>query len=204
MKCTSLQKLELSACESLKTFPEIIGEMKYITRINLIATSIEKVPISFQNLTGLIQLDIKGNGMLRLPSSIVSMPNLSVRFSGCIFPKLEDKLSFMVTTSPKSRTHISLTKCNLSDEYLPIVITWSANLKMLNLSGHNFTILPECIKDYRFLFHLRLDDCKFLREIRGIPPNLEYLSAIRCNSLTSSCKNMLLNQVLCFYSLCLT
>ena len=108
-------------------------------------------------------------------------------------------INWVVTTSPESRTLISLKKCNLSDECLPIVIMWSANVEMLNLSKHNFTILPECIKDFQFLSSLTLDDCKFLREIRGIPPNLKWLSAKHCKSLTSSTRNMLLNQV--FFSL---
>jgi len=199
LKSTSLQELELSYCESLKTFPEILGEMKNIKRIALENTSIEKVPVSFQNLTGLLYLIIEGKGMLRLPSSICNMPNLSdIIVDGCIFLKLDDKLSSMVSTSPKE---ITLKNCNLSDEFLPILVMWSANVKSLDLSGNNFTILPECIKDCHFLWYLRLDDCKCLREIRGIPPNLKRLSAKQCKSLTSSCKNMLLNQV--FFSCCI-
>lgn len=193
LKLTSLQELELSYCESLKTFPEILGEMKNIRLFYLKGTPIENVPVSFQNLTGLLLLTIKGMGMLRLPSSIISMPNLSdVIVDGGIL-QLDDKLSSMVTPSQK---YIKMKKCNLSDEFLPILVMWSANVESLDLSGNNFTILPECIKDCHFLSDLRLDDCKCLREIRGIPPNLKHLSARNCNSLTSSCRNMLLNQEL--------
>ncbi|RHN52479.1 putative TIR domain, winged helix-turn-helix DNA-binding domain-containing protein [Medicago truncatula] len=152
MKSASLRRLGLAYCTSLKTFPEILGEMKNITHISLMKTSIDKLPVSFQNLTGLQIFFIEGNVVQRLPSSIFRMPNLSkITFYRCIFPKLDDKWSSMVSTSP---TDIQLVKCNL------------------------------------------LDDCKCLREIRGIPPNLKHLSAIRCKSLTSSCKNMLLNQEL--------
>jgi len=194
MKSASLRILELAYCRSLKTFPEILGEMKNITSISLMKTSIEKLPVSFQNLMGLQNFFIEGNVLQRLPISIFRMPNLSkITFYRCIFPKLDDKWSSMVSTSP---TDIQLVKCNLSDEILPIVVMWSANVELLNLSENNFTILPECIKHCHFLWSLRLDDCKCLREIRGIPPNLKHLSAIRCKSLTSSSKNMLLNQVL--------
>jgi Leucine-rich repeat (LRR) protein len=110
LKSASLQELRLSYCESLKTFPEILGEMKNITHIHLFDTSIEKVPVSFQNLTGLVNLNIVGNGMLRLPSGIFRMPNLSNIISeGCRFPKKNDKLSSMVSTSPE---HVQLKKCN--------------------------------------------------------------------------------------------
>jgi Leucine-rich repeat (LRR) protein len=197
LKLTSLQELELSYCESLKTFPEILGEVKNIKRITLTNTSIQKLPLSFQNLTGLNDIWILRNGMLRLPSSIFSMPNLSsIEVDGCILPKLDEKLSSMVTTIPEHHLYIELKKCNLSDEFLPILVMWSANVECLDLSGNNFTILPECIKDFHLLWSLTLDDCKYLREIRGIPPKLKLLSATNCKSLTSSSRNMLLNQVL--------
>jgi len=199
LKSTSLRGLELSFCFGLQNFPEILGEMKNITHITFEQTSISKLPDSFQNLTGLRSLSIEGFGrLIRLPSSIFRMPNLSNIFSeDCLFPKKIDKLSSMVLTSPKG---IKLKKCNLSDEFLPILVMWSANVEWLDLSGNNFTILPECIKDFQFLSSLTLDDCKCLREIRGIPPNLKYLSTKYCKSLTSSCRNMLLNQVLfCFF-----
>lgn len=49
---------------------------------------------------------------------------------------------------------------------------------------------------------LHLDNCKELREIRGLPPNIEYLSAINYTLLTSKSKERLMNKVsdLCFES----
>ncbi|MCH83214.1 disease resistance protein, partial [Trifolium medium] len=67
MKLTSLEQLELSFCESLKWFPEILGQMKNTKIIVLKGTVIEEFPFSFQNLTGLHTLGIWGSGMLRLP-----------------------------------------------------------------------------------------------------------------------------------------
>ncbi|XP_039682591.1 TMV resistance protein N [Medicago truncatula] len=197
LKLTSLDELRLSDCKNLNNFPEILGEMNNIKRICWENTSIKEVPVSFQNLTKLLYLTIKGKGMVRLPSSIFRMPNLSdITAEGCIFPKLDDKLSSMLTTSPNRLWCITLKSCNLSDEFLPIFVMWSAYVRILDLSGNNFTILPECIKDCHLLSDLILDDCKCLREIRGIPLNLTNLSAANCKSLTSSCRNMLLNQEL--------
>ncbi|KAL2334262.1 hypothetical protein Fmac_015475 [Flemingia macrophylla] len=89
-----------------------------------------------------------------------------------------------------------LRSCNLSDGFFPTVIPWFANVKELDLSSNNFTIIPECIKQCQFLTRLYLDNCERLQEIRGIPPNLKYFSAIKCLSLTASCRSMFLSQEL--------
>ncbi|KAI5445237.1 hypothetical protein KIW84_013474 [Lathyrus oleraceus] len=91
---------------------------------------------------------------------------------------------------------LHLFNSNLSDESLPKFLTLFANVQKLDLSANHFTILPECLKDCDFLYKLCLDDCKNLKEIRGIPPNLKYFSAQSCVSLTSSSRRLLLNQEL--------
>ncbi|MCH79902.1 disease resistance protein [Trifolium medium] len=131
----------------------------------------------------------------RLPCSILMMPKLSwiLVHGRHLLPKESDKPSSIVSSKVKS---LVLIECNLTGESLPIVLKWFANVTNLNLSKSNFTILPECIKEHRSLSRLYLDDCKFLQEIRGIPPNLKFLSALNCESLSSSCRSMLLNQEL--------
>ncbi|PNX81671.1 disease resistance-like protein [Trifolium pratense] len=84
---------------------------------------------------------------------------------------------------------IVLTECNLTDESLPIVRKWFANVTYLDIK-------VECIKELRSLTRLNLDDCKRLQEIRGIPSYLKRLSALNCESLGSSCRKMQLNQEL--------
>ncbi|CAJ2667212.1 unnamed protein product [Trifolium pratense] len=194
----SLQKLELSCCYRLNNFPKILGKMDNIEDIDLIGTSIEELPDSFQNLTRLneLLLVVEGHRMLiRLPSWILMMPKL---YHICLYgyhvlPNQCDKPSSMVSSKLKS---LGLRKCNLTDESLPIILKLFSNVTHLDLSMTNITILPECIKEHRSLRSLRLDDCKCLQEIRGIPPNLKYLSALNCESLSSSCRSMLINQEL--------
>ncbi|GAU37592.1 hypothetical protein TSUD_365130 [Trifolium subterraneum] len=79
--------------------------------------------------------------------------------------------------------HIDFLSCNISDEFIRTSLAWFSNVVELNLSANNFTILPACIKECRLLAILILDYCMHLREIGGIPPNLETFSAIRCTSL---------------------
>ncbi|RHN52466.1 putative leucine-rich repeat domain, L domain-containing protein [Medicago truncatula] len=169
--------------------------MENLESIFLKETSIKELPNSFQNLSGLRNLLLDGFRMfLRLPSSILVMPKLSwVLVQGRhLLPKQCDKPSSMVSSNVKS---LVLIECNLTGESLPIIFKWFANVTNLNLSKSNITILPECIKELRSLERLYLDCCKLLQEIRAIPPNLKFLSAINCESLSSSCRSMLLDQL---------
>ncbi|XP_045817185.1 disease resistance protein Roq1-like [Trifolium pratense] len=195
MKLTSLYQLDLSSCASLKSFPEILEEMENIASLVLVGTSIEELPFSFHNLTGLHSLQIEARGILKLTNSIIMMPKLlwiTIK-GGLLLPNQNVKLNSMMSSNVQK---LQLIECNLSEESLAMLLMWFTNVKYLNLSGSNVTILPECIKESHFLRRLYLDDCKWLREIRGVPPNLKHLSALRCKSLTSSCRSMLLNKEL--------
>ncbi|CAJ2667222.1 unnamed protein product [Trifolium pratense] len=195
----SLQKLELSFCKSLKNFPEILGKMESIQTICFRETLIEELPDSFQHLTKLIQLVLlvaeAHQLLIRIPSSILMMPKLNkLRLCGYhLLPNQSDKPSSMVSSKVK---YLRLDECKLKDDSLPIILKLFANLTHLDLSLSNFTILPECIKEHQSLISLNLDDCTRLQEIRGIPPNLKFLSALNCELLSSSCTSMLLNQEL--------
>ncbi|KAG4991510.1 hypothetical protein JHK87_024967 [Glycine soja] len=175
-------------CHSLESFPEILGKMENITELVLEASAIKELPFSFQNLIRLQILQLRCCGMFRLPSSFVMMPRLAKiiawELKGWLFPEQvegEERVSSMVSSNVDC---LYLSGCNLSDEILSIGLTWFANVKDLDLSRNNFTVLPEYISDY----------CQSLREIRGILPNIEHFSARNCKSLTSSCRSSLLNQ----------
>jgi len=167
----SLKKLELSYCESLKSFPELLCKMTNIKDIFLLHTPIEELPFSFQNLSELHVLQIYLVRMLR-------------------FPKHNDKMYSIVFSNV---TELNLLYCNLSDDCLQTVLKWCSNVKNLNLSGNKFKTLPECLSECHRLWNLNVEFCCRLEDIRGIPPNLNYFSALRCKSLSSSSRRMLLN-----------
>jgi len=173
----SLKELELSECRSLMSFPKLLHKMTNIKEIWFDDTSIGPLPSSFQNLSDFRSLTLWGCGMLR-------------------FPKHNDKMYCIVFSN---LTELSLQNCNLSDECLPIFLKWCVNLEQLDLSKNNFKILPECLSGCRLIWNLNLYSCKSLEEIRGIPPNLNYLSAMKCESLSYSSRRMLLNKVCCFF-----
>ncbi|XP_039682548.1 disease resistance-like protein CSA1 [Medicago truncatula] len=170
----SLNELDLSFCESLKNFPKLLCKMTNIKEIGISYTSIGELPSSFQNLNELDELSVVECGMMR-------------------FPKQNDQMYSIVFSNLRK---LSLSDCNLSDECLPIFLKWCVNVKLLDLSWNNFKFIPECLSECYLLNNLRLDNCKSLEEIRGIPPNLERLSAMGCKSLSSSSRRMLLSQKL--------
>jgi len=180
IQLTSLELLELSYCYRLKKFPEILVKMENIVGIDLEETSIDELPDSFQNLIGIQYLILDGHGIfLRFPCSTLMMPKMSsidVQHY-CLLPKQSDKPISMVSSNVQVTV---LTNCNLTDESLPIVLRWFTNVTYLHLSKSNFTILPECIEEHHSLRILNI------------------LFALNCESLSSSCRSMLLNQVLCF------
>ncbi|XP_016205522.1 TMV resistance protein N-like isoform X3 [Arachis ipaensis] len=183
----SLEELRLSGCSSLENFPEILEKMEKITGLHLEHTGIKALPLSFQKFSRLQQLTLNENKYCKIPSAIVMMPELvMITVTPLENERLsiegEETVSSMVSSNVE---YLSISRCNLSDDFFP-----------LDLRGNDFTFLPECIKECHFLRKLSVDYCPNLKEIRGIPPNLEHFSAIGCKSWTSSCTSMLTNQEL--------
>ncbi|KEH29802.1 functional resistance protein KR1, putative [Medicago truncatula] len=166
----SLEELDLSFCERLKSFPELLCKMTNTKAIGMCITSTRELPFSFQNLS----LSLWGCKMLRFPKHNEKM--YSIMFSNV------EALDF----NPKY----------LQYECLQIVLKSCVNVKFLDLSFGYFKILPECLNECHLMETLILNLSKHLEEIRGFPPNLKYLEALECKSLSSSSRRMLLSQQL--------
>jgi Leucine-rich repeat (LRR) protein len=195
----SLKDLELSCCDRLQSFPEILCEIKDIPEINISLTSIKEFPPSFQKLTGLTDISIEwllGEGMFGFPSFISEMPKLKR-----IHLERIDMLSIpnSSSTTLSNVEVLTLHYNNLSDECLPTIFLWCSNVKYLRLNSGSFKILPECLKECRHLRQLEVSFCKNLEEIRGIPPNLDILIAEYSKPLNSSSRSMLVNKVILLF-----
>ncbi|XP_058722609.1 disease resistance protein RPV1-like [Vicia villosa] len=193
LKLNSLLVLELSLCSSLTKFPEILDKMNNISTITLRDTGIKEFPSSFQNLTKLYSLYIHGHGKLIFPSSIPMMSKLfEVVINGYsqLVTKPNDELSSLLSSNVKN-IEIQTSK----HKFLAVTLTLFSNVETLDISYSDIKILPECIKICCFLKNIYLDDCVYLEEIRGIPPNLKRFS-LGSELLTSSSKIMLVNQEL--------
>ncbi|MED6203786.1 hypothetical protein PIB30_002549 [Stylosanthes scabra] len=201
-----LETLKLSYCGSLENFPEILQEMKNVTELFLYNTSIKDLPCSFRNLSGLSYLDMGKNKMCRMPSVIVMMPqlaNCTIGNKGKVSGEQEKEglqlqvegiLTHSLCSSKLKTLHLNNLKEGLSDGFFPLALAWFPNLTLLDLRGSNFTILPECIQEFRFLKGLNVDNCEHLREIRGSSPCLTYFTALNCKSLSHMGTSVLLNQ----------
>ncbi|XP_057759366.1 disease resistance protein RPV1-like [Arachis stenosperma] len=171
-KLPSLEDLRLSGCSSLEYFPEIPDEMENLEMLNLSNTGIKDLPCSFHNLSGLWFLKMSRNEMCKIPSVIGMMPRLhQCHISGGgnlgrISRKQEDGLHRILTHSLPSHNMIclSLRNSNLLDEFFPLALACFPNLEHLDLIGNNFTVLPECMQEFRFLYWINVDECKHLNQ----------------------------------------
>ncbi|CAJ2667105.1 unnamed protein product [Trifolium pratense] len=184
LRLTSLEKFNLSYCLSLKSFPKILGEIRNIPGLLLYETPIKAFP--FRNLTPPPTSYPCKCGIAQFPNRVVAMSMLAeftIMGEGKVIPMQSSHVEY-----------ICLRSCELSDEYLSTSLMLFANVKELHLTNNHFTVLPKSIEKCHFLWRLVLDDCEELQEIKGIPPCLRMLSALNCQSLTSSSKSKLLNQ----------
>jgi Leucine-rich repeat (LRR) protein len=200
IKLSSLKSLILNWCSSLQTFPTILGKMDNLISISIEGTGIEELPPSIGNLVALQELSMTSCLSLKeLPENIDMLHNLrNLDIEGC--PQLQSFLTKLRELGQSTLTFgnvqsLNLENCGLIDEDLPIIFNCFPNLASLVLSGNNFVTLPRCIQEYHALEMLHLDNCKQLQEVLCLPPNLQYINARNCLSLTAESSNLLLSQV---------
>lgn len=203
IRLTSLRSLILNWCSSLQNFPVILGKMDNLISISVEGTGIKELPPSIGNLVGLQELSMTSCLSLKeLPDNIDMLQNLrNLDIEGC--PQLRSFLTKLRDMGESTLTFtniqsLNLENCSLIDEDLPIIFNCFPKVASLVLSGNDFVALPSCIQEFSALQLLHLDNCKKLQEIHGIPPNLQYINAKNCTSLTAESSNLLLSQV-CLY-----
>ncbi|XP_042962528.1 disease resistance protein Roq1-like [Carya illinoinensis] len=213
LKLRSLDVLELYGCSSLRSFPEIGCEMNSLTSLNLSGTAVEELPLSIDNLTKLDKLYLdKCKNLKRLPINIIlrlqHLRDVGI-FVGCTnlvkkmgSTTMEDEISSNEeqlqelapptnSSNGSSALQVLLNRQNCFQSelnFFPIssfftMFNSSATLIDLNLSGSEFVSLPTSIKGFVALGGLYLEDCKKLKEILELPPNIDYISVRRCKSL---------------------
>ena len=166
----NLEKLSFRNCHSLITIHNSVGHLNKLEILNAKeCIKLESFPPL--QLASLKKLELSGcKSLKRFPELLGNMTNIE---------------------------EIELQQ--ISIEELPFSFGNISELCRLTISCVNFKILPECLSECHHLLEVNVNDCESLEEIRGIPPNLEKLSARGCESLSPSSRRMLLSQVCCCF-----
>lgn len=200
----SLEILKLSLCLNLGNFPQILGEMGEVKSLGLTHTGVRELPESIEKLVELQCLDVSGSRRLHKihVSSILKLTKLvSFRTKNCgLLKKFKGPFLDDVSSKNLSITRLLLNENGIRDELLVKIISCftTDHLEVLDLRENEFQVLPECLKDCHNLKREYVDHCSKLREIRGIPPNLQVFSAWNCLRLSSHSAKLLLSQVFVF------
>ncbi|KAJ0087422.1 hypothetical protein Patl1_07400 [Pistacia atlantica] len=186
----TLITLNLSYCCNLKMFPQISGNIK---KLNLIGTAIDEVPSSIECLSELDTLRLWKCGRLTsISKSIFKLKSLRM-LSLWRYRIPKSQLSSFLTCWKEFKS-LCLRFCNIKE--IPDALFCLSSLERLDLSGNIFENLPTSIKKLFQLRCLRLICCKKLRCLRLIcckklqsipelPQELERLNASNSRQLQS-------------------
>jgi Leucine-rich repeat (LRR) protein len=168
----ALEGLYLEGCKNLMNLPRSIYQLQHLD-LNLSGCSKlvkfpEKMGDNKQSMPSIVsEKELEISSCLELPPST----NSSVSNDGCsfvVFPALQN---------------LSLKNCVLSESNIFQMFNCSSKLEDLDLSGSDIVTIPACFKRFVSLLRLNLNNCKKLREISELPPNIFKVCARGCMSL---------------------
>ncbi|KAM3322642.1 hypothetical protein P3S67_003793 [Capsicum chacoense] len=209
----SLQRIYLSNCPKVDTFPEINGDMHCLKELIVSSTGIRELPSSIGNLSGLFHLNLNGcEDLVSLPNSVCNLMNLEyLHLRGCkkleklpenignlqelgILDATETAISQPPTSITKlgklrdlrfSRSHVLQHVLHSSSFILP-ELSGLSSLTALQLSNLNILGgLPEELGSLLFLNELNLSGSK----ISCLPKSIKQLLHLQCLDL-QFCQNL--------------
>ncbi|XP_057415448.1 TMV resistance protein N-like [Lotus japonicus] len=200
MYLPSLEVLNLSNCSKLEHFPDIVNKMNQPLKIYMTWASIEKLPDSICNLTGLVFMDFGYSEKLKyLPHSLFMLPNLvtfKIGLCSILGEYFRRFAHSSATTSGRSNLKtLHLDRCDLSDKDLHAILICFPKLEDLSASFNNFVSLPACINEFVHLTSLNVKSCKKLEEITELPSTIQKVNARDCCHLATKTLDMLWSQV---------
>ncbi|KAJ4719022.1 TIR-NBS-LRR disease resistance-like protein [Melia azedarach] len=160
-KLKSLQHFNLSGCSKLERLPEEIGDLEALKELKAERTAIRKVPSSIISLSNLSRLSLKRD---------VEQPHMNLQLP-------HNVLGLHVLTSLK------LSNCGITK--LPENLGQLSSLKILILDGNNFERIPKSIIHLSNLFSLNISYCERLQSLPELPCDVSYMGAQYCTSMQS-------------------
>ncbi|XP_059429066.1 TMV resistance protein N-like [Corylus avellana] len=194
-----VKTLNLNGCTNLMNLPDSVRKLQHLEKLSM--QDLNKIILpclggqtNFMNLphSCCLCLDVCSKVvefLETLEDTRQSMPNV---------PSVEESaissMAELLQLSPPMNTSDSADACSsivfpkLQQAFLSeSILFWTfgcySTLTELDLSRSYIVALPPCIRGFVRLKFLFLMECKQLREILGLPPNLIFMSANRCVSL---------------------
>ena len=181
-----LEKLILEGCTSLLEIDSSIGDLNKLIFLNLNGCkNLDSLPSSFCKLKFLETLIV--SGCFRPEEMPADLAGLQI--SGNL---PENRTATGGSTSQVSLfglcslRELDLSDCHLSDGVIPSDFWRLSSLERLNLSGNDFTVIPEGIAQLSKLSVLQLGYCQRLLGIPNLPSTVQEVDAHVCSSLRPS------------------
>ncbi|CAL2241082.1 unnamed protein product [Prunus armeniaca] len=136
----SLERLGLSNCKKLESFPEIVDKMESLIELDLGRTAIKELPASIGHLIGLEILRLSESAIKELPASIGHLIGLKILvLSGRLIKELPFSIGHLTALEALSLKGTAI-------EELPSSVKDLTVLEILDLEGcENLTNLPQII-----------------------------------------------------------
>ena len=176
-----LEKLILEGCTSLLELHSSVGDLDKLKLLNLNGcTNLVSLPSSLFKLKSLETLTL--SGCFRQKDMAVNLAILRISENATANAYGSQIPLFGL----RSLKELDLSDCHLSDGVIPTDFWGLFSLERLNLSGNDFSVIPEGITRLSKLTVLQLGYCKRLRAIPNLPPAVEEVDARGCSYLEPS------------------
>jgi hypothetical protein len=174
-------------------------------KIQMIGTSIKKLPNSVDNLIGLVSIDMEHCQKLEyLPSSLFRLPNIvafkfstTTRIPAKCF-KFGESFRRFLHDYPSQANECSTLKAidimngGLSEEDIQTILICFPKLEEVMVSdNYNLVSIPVCIN----LRVLNVSHCTSLTHISELPCTIQKIDASHCLNFSSETSDMLWDQV---------
>ncbi|XP_057754563.1 TMV resistance protein N-like isoform X2 [Arachis stenosperma] len=198
LEMSSLEKLGLSWCSSLRRLPEFGECMKQLWILSLRDTGIEELPPTLGNLAGVSELHLncfgKNTGLLLSLGCFVGLKKL-VLYS---LPQKTDGLESLTLTVRAD--YDDSDSSSREESTLSYDIAHLASLTDLDLCMGSFLRVPVSIHQLPRLTRLNLWDCRSLEVLPELPSSLRELDAGNCYSLDASNVDDVISKACCGFA----
>ncbi|KAG2666088.1 hypothetical protein I3760_15G039000 [Carya illinoinensis] len=180
-----LTTLSLKGCKSLLSLPSAIcGNLEHLEELDMNETAIRQFPSSITRLRNLKMLSFRGSS--GPPKSFLRL------FVTCLLGNPDTGLVLPPSFSSTlwSLNKLNLSYCHLMDGAIPDDLSGLSSLIAVDLSGNDFTFLPESISQLPKLSFIFLSHCSKLRSIQELPSRIVYVEAEDCISLETRSDEM--------------